>query len=136
VRTRIHDIEVEDTAIAALESDGSPGHDRGGHSCFPGSNLRLESRANAAPGPVSKRPVVRGEFADTKPGDAAIRAADATIWGRAQDPMAISNGWPSPARWDLVDAITRGRAPAVPAREPATRQLIEAIYLSAEPGAS
>lgn len=135
VRTRVHPIEVEDTAVAALEfHHGALGVIEAATSCYPGSQLRIEIAGEKGTAVLENDRIVTWQFATPLPGDELVgKDNGAAIGGGASDPKAI--GFEGHRRLvdDLVQAIRNGTAPAIPSSDARNAvAIIEAIYTSSQ----
>jgi UDP-N-acetyl-2-amino-2-deoxyglucuronate dehydrogenase len=134
----VHDIEVEDTAVAILRfPDGGLGTIEGATSCWPGFSKRIEISGDKGSVVLEDDNITFWKFAEEKPEDEAIRSGSLStgIGGGASDPKAISTEGHRLQLQDLADAIREGRQPAVPGSDGRHAvAVIRAIYDSAESG--
>jgi predicted dehydrogenase len=137
--TALHNnIEVEDNAVAWLSfKNGAYGVVQGSTACYPGENKRVELKGTQGSATlVDDRPTF-WEFAESRPEDEAVLAManSAQIGGGASDPKAISVEGHRAQYEDFVEAITQGRAPAIPGSDGRRAvELICAIYESSRTG--
>ena len=128
-------IEVEDTLTASLRfKDGSLGTIECATSCSPGSPRRIEICGTRGSATLEEDRIVRWQFDETRPEDAAILARGATGGGGsgAADPKAIGIEGHCRVISDMVAAVRENRPPAVTGEEGRKSvALIEAIYVSA-----
>ena len=139
VRTRVHAIEMEDTAVAWLEfQTGALGVIEAATSCYPGSRLRLEIAGERGTAILEDDRIVRWDFADVRPGDEAIGlGSSSSIGGGASDPKAIGQEGHRLLIADFADSIRTGRPPLIDACEARNAvAIIEAIYRSARTGSA
>jgi predicted dehydrogenase len=139
VRTRVHAIEMEDTAAALLEFPvGALGVIEAATSCYPGSRLRLEIAGERGTAILEDDRIIRWEFADPQPGDELIGlGGHSSIGGGSSDPKAIGLEGHRLLVADLADSIRTGRPPMIDSREARNAvAIIEAMYLSARTGAA
>jgi UDP-N-acetyl-2-amino-2-deoxyglucuronate dehydrogenase len=134
VRTLVHKIEMEDTAVAWLEfPTGALGVIEAATSCYPGSRLRIEIAGERGTAILEDDRILKWEFADPLPGDDLIGLGGrSSIGGGASDPKAIGGDGHRLLVADLADAIRNGRPPLIDSREARNAvAIIEAIYVSA-----
>jgi UDP-N-acetyl-2-amino-2-deoxyglucuronate dehydrogenase len=139
VRTQVHAIEMEDTAVAWLEFPaGALGVIEAATSCYPGSRMKLEIAGERGTAILEDDRIVRWDFADPRPGDEAIGLGGrSSIGGGASDPKAIGQEGHRLLIADFADSIRTGRPPLVDAREARNAvAIIEAIYRSARTGSA
>ena len=119
IATRVHPIEVEDTAVAWLEfANGALGVIEAATSCNPGADMRLENGRLRCHG-----------ISDTHPQPSSVHARNAGTG--ASDPKAIGIAGHCALIEDLVRAIRGGEQPSISATEARRAvQLIEALYES------
>jgi predicted dehydrogenase len=134
VRTLVHKIEMEDTAVAWLEfPTGALGVIEAATSSYPGLRLRIEISGERGTAILEDDRILKWEFAEPKPGDEMIGiGGTSAIGGGASDPKAIGIEGHRLLVADLADAIRTGRPPLIDSREARNAvAIIEAIYLSA-----
>jgi predicted dehydrogenase len=139
VRTLVHKIEMEDTAVAWLEfSNGALGVIEAATSCYPGSRLRVEIAGERGTAILEDDRIMKWEFAESLPGDELIALGGrSSIGGGASDPKAIGGEGHRLLVADLANSIRTGRPPLVDSREARNAvAIIEAIYLSAQTGSA
>ena len=137
VRTLVHKMEMEDTAVAWLEfPTGALGVIEAATSCFPGSRLRIEIGGERGSAILEDDRIMKWEFADPRPEDSGIGlGGDTIIGGGASDPKAIALEGHRLLVADLAEAIRLGRPPLIDSREARNAvAIIEAAYLSAKLG--
>ena len=130
-------IEAEDTIVASLRfPNGALGSIEAATSAYPGSDLRIEISGERGTAVLINDKLVRWEFADPFPEDAAMLADDtAPAKGGSADPMAISHEGHRRLVDDLVNAIREGRPPMIPGVEARNAvALVLAIYEAARSG--
>ena len=137
--TRAHQmIETEDTLSATLQfPDGSLGVIEAATSSFPGSDLRIEITGDKGSASLVNDKIVRWDFAESRPEDAAILANEegGKIGGGTADPKAISVEGHRRLVEDLALAIRDKRAPMIPGDEARRAiSIIVACYESARTG--
>jgi predicted dehydrogenase len=132
VQTRLHDIEVEDNAVAWLQfRNGALGVIQGSTACYPGESKRVEIKGEKGSVTLVDDVPTFWEFEETAPADEAVlRLRDsASIGGGASDPKAISVEGHRAQYEDFVQAVQHRREPALPGKEGRRAvQLIRAIY--------
>jgi predicted dehydrogenase len=137
VRTLVHKIEMEDTAVAWLEfSTGALGVIEAATSCYPGSRQRIEIAGERGTVILEDDRILKWEFAESLPGEDLIALGGrSSIGGGASDPKAIGVEGHRLLVADLADSIRTGRPPLIDSREARNAvAIIEAIYLSARSG--
>jgi UDP-N-acetyl-2-amino-2-deoxyglucuronate dehydrogenase len=132
-------IEVEDTAVAALRFPGGTlGLIEAATSAWPGFQRRIELSGDKGSVILEDDVVKFWQFESELPEDEEIRAsasAGGTFGSGASDPRAISTEGHRLLVEDLVGAIREGRPPAIPGSEGrAAIETILAIYRSADEG--
>lgn len=132
VQTRLHDIEVEDNAVAWLQfKNGSLGTIQASTACFPGESKRVEIKGERGSVTLVDDVPVFWEFETSQPEDAGVLRLreSAQIGGGASDPKAISVEGHRAQYEDFVRAIQENREPKISGREGRHAvQLIRAIY--------
>lgn len=132
-------IAVEDVAVAALRfKNGALGVIEASTAVYPGYLKRIEISGSAGTAVMEEEDIKVWDFA--KPGrrDAAIiksLAGKTKTGGGASDPTAIGHHGHTEQFKDVLDAVKKGRAPAIDG--PAGRKAVEiilAIYKAAETG--
>lgn len=114
-------IEVEDTAVACLRfASGALGVIQATTSVYPGLPKTIAVHGDRGTAVVEQDDLLRWEFADPKPEDAAIRqrfAVKVGASGGSSNPAAISHVGHSRQLIDFANAIRRGGRPLVDGRE-------------------
>ena len=132
VQTRLHNIEVEDNAVAWLEfANGGLGVIQGSTACYPGESKRVEIKGEKGSVTLVDDTPVLWDFETAAPEDDEVQKLrdGATIGGGASDPRAISIEGHRAQYADFVAAIQEKRQPAIPGREGRRAvQVIRAIY--------
>ena len=132
-------IEAEDTVAASLRFPGGAlGAIEAATSAYPGSDLRIEISGERGTAVLVNDRLVRWEFAEQSPEDAAVLAdgGASAIHGGASDPMAMTHEGHRLLVADLVEALRDGRAPMIPGAEARRAvSLVLAIYEAARSGA-
>jgi predicted dehydrogenase len=138
IQTRLHEIEVEDNAVAWLQfKSGSLGVIQGSTACFPGESKRIELKGERGSITLVDDVPAVWEFDEGAPEDEEVLRLrqSASIGGGASDPKAISVDGHKAQYADFVAAIEEGREPAIPGREGRRAvQVIRAIYESSQSG--
>jgi UDP-N-acetyl-2-amino-2-deoxyglucuronate dehydrogenase len=136
VQTRLHDIEVEDNAVAWLQfANGGLGVIQGSTACYPGESKRVEIKGEKGSVTLVDDTPVLWDFETAAPEDEEVQKLrdGATIGGGASDPRAISTEGHRAQYADFVAAIQEKRQPAIPGREGRRAvQVIRAIYDSSK----
>jgi len=132
-------IEVEDTAVAALEfSHGGLGTIEGTTSAWPGFLKRIEISGDKGTIMLEEDNVVTWKFAEERPEDEDIRrrlSGKDTVGGGAADPKAIKFEKHQYNFEAFVAALNAGRAPELDGREGRKAvEIILAVYAAAERG--
>ncbi len=131
-------IEAEDTIVASLRfAHGALGSIEAATSAYPGSDLRIEIIGERGTAVLVNDRLVRWEFAEPLPEDAAVLEDDGSpaIKGGAADPMAITHEGHRRLVADLVDALRENRPPMIPGAEARNAvALVLAIYEAARTG--
>jgi len=135
--TRLHAIEVEDTASASLRFvDGALGTLHATTASWPGAPARVELYGEKGSVVLEDGRIVTWRFADAGPEEeSALRDLDAGAGSGSADPTAIGTERHRLQTEDFVAAVRDGRAPAVPGSE--ARRAVEivlAVYASARSG--
>lgn len=131
--TRVHAIEVEDTAVAWLEfPDGALGTIEAATSCYPGSALRIEIAGETGSATLENGSITRWQFSGAaREDDRSALTATGAAGSGAADPRAIGHEGHRALIEDLVAAVVSGGAPSIPARDArGAVAIIEAIYRS------
>ena len=133
-RTLMHDIEVEDTAVAALEYEsGAIGYIQGTTSVYPGFPRRLSFSGTRGTITMCEQRIVEWDIEGCEKPDDLMR--DGAWKTGARDPMAIDAAGHLCHIRDLTEAILTGRDPIVTCREARKAiVLIHAIYESSRTG--
>lgn len=136
VQTRLHDIEVEDNAVAWLQfKSGSLGIIQASTVCYPGENKRVEIKGERGSVTLVDDLPVLWEFDSPSPEDAAVLQLreGAQIGGGASDPKAINIEGHRAQYEDFVAAIAENREPAISGKEGRHAvALIRAMYDSSQ----
>lgn len=134
--TRLHDIEVEDNAVAWLKfTSGALGVIQGSTACYPGESKRVELKGERGSITLVDDVPALWQFEEAAPEDKEVLRLqqNASIGGGASDPKAISVDGHRAQYADFVRAIQENREPAVPGREGRRAvQVIRAIYESSQ----
>lgn len=138
VQTRLHDIEVEDNAVAWLTfASGSLGMIQSSTSCYPGESKRVEIKGELGSVTLVDDVPVVWDFAVAAPEDEEIpqlRERVASAQG-ASDPRSVGVEGHRAQYEDFVAAVNEGRPPAIPGAEGRRSiHLIRSIYASSETG--
>jgi len=132
IQTRLHEIEVEDNAVAWLRfKNGSLGMIQASTACFPGESKRVEIKGERGSVTLVDDVPVFWEFETPHPDDAGVLRLreSAQIGGGASDPKAISVEGHRAQYEDFVQAIWEKREPKISGKEGRHAvQLIRAIY--------
>jgi predicted dehydrogenase len=134
-------IEVEDTAVACLQFEsGALGVIQATTSVHPGLPKTIAIHGDAGTVVVEQDDILKWDFKDARPEDAAVRERFATkvgASGGSSNPAAISHVGHARQLADFVDAIRTNRPPRVDGREGRRAvAVICAIYQSAARGRS
>ena len=132
-------IEVEDVAVASLRfASGALGVIEASTAVYPGYLKRVELHGLTGSAMMEEEDIVKWDFAEETPEDAAIRdqmANQTSGGGGAADPAAIGHHGHTHQFQDVVDAIRQGGQPAVDGPEGRRAvEIILAIYKAAETG--
>ena len=130
IATRVHPIEVEDTAVAWLEfANGALGVIEAATSCNPGADMRIEIAGEKGTAILENGRLRCHGISDTHPQPSSVHARNAGTG--ASDPKAIGIAGHCALIEDLVRAIRGGEQPSISATEARRAvQLIEALYES------
>jgi UDP-N-acetyl-2-amino-2-deoxyglucuronate dehydrogenase len=133
-------IEVEDTACAAIRfQNGAIGVIEAATSAYPGLLKRTEVHGDRGSARVEQDDITLWEFQEKVPSDNEVFAAMAARTGfkaGASDPRGITHIGHRDQLLDFLEAIDKGRDPAVDGREGRKSvEIIRAIYKSAASGA-
>ena len=137
VATRVHEIEVEDTAAAVIEfASGAIGTIEAATSLYPGYPRRLEVTGSNGTVILEDDKLVRIDLRSSSPASSAVAAPPA-----AGAPENVSSPVVSDASAhqrvieDFIQTIRTGRVPACDGREGRRSvELVEAIYAAAKTG--
>jgi predicted dehydrogenase len=132
-------IEVEDTAVATIEFEsGALGVIEASTAAYPGYLKRIEIHGSAGSAMIEEEDIVKWDFAQVDPRDAAIReriGRHTSTGGGASDPAAIGHHGHAKQFSDVLDAIDQNRTPAIDGHEGRRSvEIILAIYQSARTG--
>ncbi len=135
----VHDIEVEDTAVAVLKyANGAFGVIEGTTSCNPGEPA--VHMFHGEKGSITLREAKIARWAVAGEGEETARDVEEMVekgagTGGASDPKAISAEGHIKLVADMVDAVLNDREPMIPGEEAIRSvELINAVYLSAREG--
>jgi predicted dehydrogenase len=130
--TRLHDIEVEDTAVAVLEfASGALGTIEAMTSIYPGYGRRVEVTGSNGTAVLEGDTLVKVDLRGA--GSAVSATAAPTV--AASSPLVADASAHQRILQDFLDAISAGRAPVVDLREGRRSvAIVEAIYGSAQNG--
>jgi predicted dehydrogenase len=135
---RVHRIESEDTAVAALKfGSGAFGTIEASTALWPGCARRIEICGENGSAVMEDDDIARWDFREAAPGDDAIRAArDSSAKGSgAANPMAINFEGHRRQIQDFIDGIREQRPFFIEAAEARKAvALVRAIYDSAASG--
>lgn len=135
---RVHRIESEDTAVAALKfGSGAFGTIEASTALWPGSARRIEICGEHGSAVMEDDDITRWEFRVARPGDDAIRAARETSakGSGAANPMAINFAGHLRQIQDFIDGIREQRPFFIEGAEARKAvALVRAIYDSADCG--
>ena len=131
-------VEAEDTVTATLRfANGALGTIEAATSAYPGSDLRIEIIGEHGTAVLVNDQLVRWEFAEPLPEDAAVLADEenTAIKGGSANPMAIAHEGHRRLVADLVEALREGRPPMIPGAEARNAvAIVLAIYEAARSG--
>ena len=132
-------IAVEDTAVATVQfANGALGVIEATTAAYPGYLKRVEIHGEAGSAVLEEEDIVKWDFAESIPDDAAIREAMTNRLsggGGAADPAAIGHHGHARQFADVIDAINSGRKPLIDGQEGRRSvEIILAIYKAAETG--
>ena len=131
--TRLHAIEVEDTATAVLEFEsGALGTVEAGTSVYPGYDRRIEVTGSQGTLTLEHDRLTRIDLRSPAPGIGLVESTRDTT-ASASSPVVSDASAHARVIEDFVDAIATNRAPACDGREGRhSVALVEAIYASAK----
>ncbi len=133
-----HDIEVEDTAVAALKfPNGALGIIEGTTSAWPGSLKRIEICGTDGQAVIEEDSITMWRFRDERPQDEEIRRrfSSSTSSGGSADPSAINFTGHARQYADFASAVINKKSPLITGEEGLRSvRLIEALYKSADEG--
>lgn len=135
--TRVHDIEVEDTAAAVVEyASGALGVIQASTASFPGHPARFSVTGERGSAVIADGVLVEWKVADQLDQEAAVLARFGGLSGSgASDPNSMTHKGHELQFRDVMDAVRAGRRPLVDGREGRNAlELILAIYRSSETG--
>lgn len=132
-------IAVEDVAVATLRfANGALGVIEASTAIYPGYLKKIEIHGNTGSATMEEEDLVKWDFAKPKSRDAAIlekMAQKKSGGGGAADPAAIGHHGHAHQFQDVVNAIRKGKSPAIDGPEGRRSvEIILAIYKSAELG--
>ena len=136
-RTRVHAIEVEDTAAAVLGFvGGHVGALAAATSCWPGTGARVELYGERGTVVLEEGRIVRWALRDGAPDEeAAMLALESAGGSGSSDPMAIGVGKHQLQMRDFVEAARGEHPPAVSGEDARVAvELVLAVYRAAETG--
>jgi UDP-N-acetyl-2-amino-2-deoxyglucuronate dehydrogenase len=130
--TRLHQIEVEDTAVAILEfASGALGVLEAATSIYPGYARRVELTGSEGTLILENDRLTAIDLKNASPSD-ANSASDAAPAASRSSPVVADASAHRRVIEDFIDAIRTGRSPACDAQEGRKSvELVEAIYRSA-----
>ena len=131
IRTLVHDIEVEDTALAILEfENGALGLIEGTTSIYPGFDERLEIYGENGSACVEGNKIVIWDFKEEKEGDKKIRLiGQENKTGGAREATGISIKYHRRQIEDMINAVLFNRKPLIDGEEgKKTVEIIHRIY--------
>jgi predicted dehydrogenase len=135
---RVHAIESEDTAVAALRfASGALGSIEASTATWPGFSRRIELCGEHGSAIMEDDDITRWEFREQRPEDARIRATreSGTMGSGAAAPMAIKFEGHLRQIQDFIDGIREQRPFFIEGREARKAvALVRAIYDSADTG--
>ena len=132
-------IAVEDTAVATVQfANGALGVIEATTAAYPGYLKRIEIHGAAGSAVLEEEDIIKWDFAESIPDDAAIREAMTNRLsggGGAADPAAIGHHGHARQFADVLNAIQAGRQPLIDGPEGRRSvEIILAIYKAAETG--
>jgi predicted dehydrogenase len=132
-------IAVEDTAVATLRfASGALGTIEASTAAYPGYLKQIEIHGDAGSAAMEEEDIVKWDFAKATRRDAALKQAmdgRKSGGGGASDPAAIGHHGHTRQFRDVLEAIAKGRPPAVDGREGRKSvEIILGIYQAAEAG--
>ena len=132
-------IEVEDVAMATVRfENGALGVIEATTAAYPGSLKRVEIHGSHGSAILEEEDIKTWEFAKMTKADERLRermAGKTETGGGASDPTAIGHHGHSMLFKDFVDAINKGRKPAIDGHEGRrSTEIILGIYKAAETG--
>ncbi|HUY32258.1 MAG TPA: Gfo/Idh/MocA family oxidoreductase [Pirellulales bacterium] len=132
-------IAVEDTAVATLRfANGALGVIEASTATYPGYLKRIEIHGSTGSAVMEEEDIIKWDFAKSDRRDTAIRAQmtqSKSTGGGASDPAAIGHHGHARQFRDVVEAIRKGRRPAIDGHEGRRSvEIILAIYKAAETG--
>ncbi len=135
---RVHDIESEDTCVAALRyASGAMGTIEASTAVWPGWSRRLEICGEHGSAVMEDDDITRWEFREARPEDGKIRGTreSASMGSGAAAPMAIKFEGHLRQMQDFIDGIRDGRPFFIEGREARKAvALVRAVYESAASG--
>ena len=135
VATRVHDIEVEDTAAAVIQfTSGAIGTFEAGTSLYPGYPRRIEVTGSNGTVVLEDDKLVRVDLR-SHAASAAAAAPSAAPPENASSPVVSDASAHQRVIEDFIDAIRSNRVPATDGREGRRSvELVQAIYTAARTG--
>lgn len=132
-------IEVEDTAVASLKfANGALGVIEAATSVYPGYLKRIEIHGTEGSAVLEEEDLKAWDFAKPRKEDAAIlrqMKQQKSAGGGASDPAAIGHHGHAAIFRDFLEAVRKGRPPAVDGHEGRRSvEIILGVYKSAETG--
>ncbi len=128
VRTLIHDIEVEDTALAILEfENGALGVIEGTTSIYPGFDERLEIHGENGCACIEGNRIAAWEFKEERKEDEQIKLiGQEDKSGGAKEATGISTQYHQRQIEDMIDAVLSDRKPLIDGEE--GKKAVEIIH--------